>query len=367
MTPSSKTTETVAAASERRFWQGQLYAALAGYATVIATALGYITLTWSQPHRPGILALTVAAGVVGLGCYGARKPIVASRRRVLFFAAWNIMSFLMTEVICVLDGGVSSPLVYLLVLPMVYLAVGYPMWAAVACGAAGLIGFGGLVLFTSHDIDAPVVLIQGMVLVIGWLLALLGAAIRERQAEALAALHRQLETDAATDALTGCLNQRAFTEAIGEMLEHCARYRRPLALLLIDIDHFKHINDMHGHLMGDAVLRHLGTKLRATARVADHVGRPGGDEFALLAPETDIDAARALAERLRAAMAPRALPVDITLSIGVCAIVPNGESSATLFRRADQALYAAKRGGRDRVAACADEVDEPPIAAAHNI
>ena len=156
------------------------------------------------------------------------------------------------------------------------------------------------------------------------------------------------------DHLTGVANRRAFFEAAELELNRNRRAPRPTALVLVDADHFKRINDRHGHAGGDAVLRHLGRLLSATFRQVDVVARVGGEEFAVLLPSSDLDAAAAVAERLRGLVAGSHVAYDgariaCTISAGVA--VCDGEVLGLdgLMKRADQALYAAKAAGRDRV------------------
>jgi diguanylate cyclase (GGDEF)-like protein len=157
-----------------------------------------------------------------------------------------------------------------------------------------------------------------------------------------------------SDHLTGVANRRAFFEAAELELNRNRRVPRPTALVLVDADHFKRINDRHGHAGGDAVLRHLGQLLSATFRQVDVVARVGGEEFAVLLPSSSLDAAVAVAERLRELVASRPVAYDgaliaCTISAGVA--VCDGEALGldTLMKRADRALYAAKAAGRDRV------------------
>jgi diguanylate cyclase (GGDEF)-like protein len=168
--------------------------------------------------------------------------------------------------------------------------------------------------------------------------------------DALAARRKSLFCDH----LTGVANRRAFFEAAELELNRNRRAPRPTALILVDADHFKGINDRHGHAGGDAVLRHLGGLLAATFRQVDVVARVGGEEFAVLLPSCDMEGAFAVAERLRLLVAGGRVPFDgahiaCTISAGVT--VCDGEKLGleTLMKRADQALYAAKAGGRDRV------------------
>lgn len=156
------------------------------------------------------------------------------------------------------------------------------------------------------------------------------------------------------DYLTGLANRRAFFEAAGHELERSRAAPRTTALVLIDADHFKAINDGHGHPGGDAVLQHLAARLLQVFREVDVVARIGGEEFAVLLPSTGLDAAIEAAERLRAAIALEparydGAAIDYTVSAGV-AVAHDGEAGIDLLlRQADRALYAAKRAGRNRV------------------
>jgi diguanylate cyclase (GGDEF)-like protein len=154
-----------------------------------------------------------------------------------------------------------------------------------------------------------------------------------------------------TDPLTGLGNDRFFRDRLQGELNRTARYRQPLSLLLLDLDRLKAINDSHGHRAGDAALVELGAQIAAEARVTDTCARWGGDEFAVLAPSTDEEAARALAERIRSRVAARRIATGVTVSIGVATVRPSTvpPTSDELVGAADGALYEAKRLGRDRV------------------
>ncbi len=181
-------------------------------------------------------------------------------------------------------------------------------------------------------------------LVVGWLCALL---VRRS--------HRRLETLAATDPLTGLLSRLAFAVVFAQAAERARREPKPMALAFFDIDHFKAINDTHGHAVGDRVLAMVAERLQAAVRGGDALARWGGEEFLLLLEDCDLDAAAAVAEKARAAVAgaPRALAdggaLALTLSAGVAERRP-GEDAAALIARADAALYRAKRAGRNRTA-----------------
>jgi diguanylate cyclase (GGDEF)-like protein len=169
------------------------------------------------------------------------------------------------------------------------------------------------------------------------------------------------ERQASTDALTGLPNRRAVREALTRMSAQASRGGTPLAAIALDLDHFKDINDRFGHDMGDTVLAHVGALLSSTVRESDLVGRIGGEEFVVLAPETAVSGALVLAETLRSAVAGIAIPGlerAVTGSFGVAVLPVHAADGPELMRLADRALYAAKGGGRDRVEVAA--VDAEP-------
>lgn len=189
----------------------------------------------------------------------------------------------------------------------------------------------------------------------------LRAATREL-AEANRELRRanaQLIRLASVDQLTGLRNRRAFEEAAELELERASRYHAPLALLLLDIDHFKQVNDRHGHLVGDQVLANLSRLIAAQIRVSDILARWGGEEYVLLLPHCGLEEGRAVAEKLRAAVAkevwPAPLDGSVTVSIGMTTW-RDSDTLDDLLARADEALYRAKVDGRNRVC-----VSGPPL------
>lgn len=169
-----------------------------------------------------------------------------------------------------------------------------------------------------------------------------------------AAYYEEIYRLVTTDGLTGLSNRRAFTECLAREFGRSLRYGRPLSLVILDIDHFKALNDTHGHLAGDAGLRQLGALLRANLRREDFVGRLGGEEFAVLLPEIDLAGARLVADKIRRLTAERGFVYDgadmrFTVSAGVATREGSDRDPEELVRRADQLLYVAKRGGRDRI------------------
>ena len=161
--------------------------------------------------------------------------------------------------------------------------------------------------------------------------------------------------DSVSDRLTGLPNRRYIEDRLDQAMAAARRSRRPLALALADLDHFKQINDRHGHAGGDIVLRHAAAALRQAFRRSDVIARYGGEEFVILLPEAEPAAAAERLERFRADIAaqpvrlPGAAAVPITLSVGLAVFPEDGEEAADLLARADQRLYAAKRAGRNRL------------------
>lgn len=166
------------------------------------------------------------------------------------------------------------------------------------------------------------------------------------------ALLRELSTH---DSLTGLVNYRELHRLLADEAERSRRYGRPFSLLMLDIDHFKSINDTYGHLSGDKALRALAALIRGEVRPTDVVARYGGEEFVLVLPETAGPGAMTLAERLRARVAGHTVavtadhPISMTVSIGVASYPDSANSVQKLLSAADQALYTAKSAGRNRV------------------
>jgi diguanylate cyclase (GGDEF)-like protein len=170
-------------------------------------------------------------------------------------------------------------------------------------------------------------------------------------------LQHELELEAHTDALTGCMSRRHFLNLARLEIARARRHDEKVSLLMLDLDHFKTINDLHGHPIGDLVLQELVRVCQATLRREDTIGRLGGEEFAILLPETDRDRAMEVATRLCDELAAREVPMNgdpalrFTVSIGVATLTLEDMAISALLNRADHALYEAKRAGRNRVVA----------------
>jgi diguanylate cyclase (GGDEF)-like protein len=174
-----------------------------------------------------------------------------------------------------------------------------------------------------------------------------------RNARRLQASEARLRELSFTDPLTGLANRRRLEEFLTGESHRAQRYSEPFSIIMADIDHFKRVNDRFGHDVGDEVLQHFAKLLRASMREPDLVARIGGEEFVVAMPATDLEAAIASAERLRAAtavMRPPSLPDGLTASFGVAQFQP-ADTFQALLKHADDALYAAKNGGRNRVEA----------------
>jgi diguanylate cyclase (GGDEF)-like protein len=166
-------------------------------------------------------------------------------------------------------------------------------------------------------------------------------------------LYAQQQRLALTDSLTGCVNRRAFELQLERDLKIATRARQPVSLVMLDVDHFKRVNDEHGHDAGDAALRFLSDVLRGELRAVDTAARYGGEEFAVILPQAALEDARAVAERLRARLEATDVPGigRVTASFGVATFPVHAAAAAALVSVADQALSAAKRAGRNSVAA----------------
>ncbi|PBC12222.1 MULTISPECIES: GGDEF domain-containing protein [Mesorhizobium] len=171
----------------------------------------------------------------------------------------------------------------------------------------------------------------------------------------LSARSQTLEQAALTDGLTGMQNRRYFDDALREYLHEFRRIDRPVGLMILDLDHFKQVNDTHGHDVGDEVLRAVATCLRGMTRYHDVVARLGGEEFAVVTPNMDVELLARFAERIRKAIANLSIlsgnvRLKVTTSVGL-AVWDHKESAEDFYRRADRQLYEAKKQGRNRVCA----------------
>jgi diguanylate cyclase (GGDEF)-like protein len=164
-----------------------------------------------------------------------------------------------------------------------------------------------------------------------------------------------VQRQAVTDELTGLYNHRRFQEAMVDESERARRFEQPMGLVMLDIDNFKKINDTYGHQQGDRVLAEVARVLRESSREIDAPARYGGEELAVVLPQTDLEGAYLLAERIRQGIAALELPLDdgrasivVTASLGVASLPESADAPRELLAAADEALYEAKRSGKNK-------------------
>jgi len=297
-------------------------------------ALGglYVALTWQRPNRLELALLFAFATLAGIGVgLLPRERIVRSSLREPFFLCWTLLDFAMLIVGTLADGGTASPLVLVFFVPVVFSSMSYPLASVVTLGIVSVLSYLFVVLAAGGASTAYEVAFAASLACT--------AAMSAWQAQNHNRQHRALATVSRTDPLTGCLNRRGFQERAAAEIEGMRRSGRSGAILVLDIDHFKPVNDRFGHAAGDELLCWVSNTLQDAVRAADAVGRLGGDEFAVLFPEIEGDQARASAERIAVALAERA-----PASLGVAIFPVDGESLDDLTRTADLRLYASRRG-----------------------
>jgi diguanylate cyclase (GGDEF)-like protein len=315
---------------ETRFWLRTV--AAGGWATLWACAAGlaYDAFFAATTHRFAIavvIAVVMALGAAGLWLVPWER-FVRSRRRGAVLLIWSLLTILAIGAVAALDGGARSPLALALVLPGSFAALAYSRTRVLIVGVAAEVALGALVLIGTPG--------TGTVLV-GAVVLLTIVAIGARQAEFHHEWRRQLAYHSLTDPLTGLLNRRGFAGAAAGAFDGLRRGRARVTLVVIDLDLFKDYNDVYGHLAGDVLLRWVGEELVATVRSTDSVARIGGDEFAVLLPDTDAEATAPLVEEIGARLAQR-----VPHCLGVASAPGDGTSFEQLYEVADAALYARK-------------------------
>lgn len=208
----------------------------------------------------------------------------------------------------------------------------------VILGTASLLAPAVIILTAGVDIEVVRIAAIASILLFALIMQRMARLMRRanRQADALEELSR-------TDPLTGAANRRYLDEELAREISRIERSGAPLTLAFVDLDYFKHFNDTHGHAAGDAVLEELVRGWRPLLRQSDLLARTGGEEFVVVLPETSIDEAKRVVERMR-----RRIPYGQTCSAGIATLMP-GDTADTFLARADRAMYAAKNGGRDQV------------------
>lgn len=325
------------------FWRRYVHIGVLTYSLGALVVLGYALATPHGRHRAALVVLSCLSLVASIGPFrilGLR--LVATRWSTLFFTAWAALTFGFIAVGAVLDGGVGSPVCYFLVLPMLFAGLAYSAGTVLLLAGIGLVTTLTICGLTP-DISWSTAAFVAMAILIAGVLTAAAALNRDR-------LMAQLLEAASIDALTGCLSRRAFHERLEHEAMWARRHGSTFSLIEADVDNLKERNDSSGHPAGDRALCGLADVMEQVARDSDVVGRLGGDEFAMLLHETDPSEALAVALRLREALHDVVSPDAVTASLGVSTWFGDDDGPAAVLRRADEALYVAKRGGRDQAA-----------------
>jgi diguanylate cyclase (GGDEF)-like protein/putative nucleotidyltransferase with HDIG domain len=303
---------------------------------VCVTSAVYVALTWERPHR-GLLLATFGLGMLG-GLVAARLPrerIVRSRYREIFFFGWSMLDLCLIGVATWADGGTGSPLALIFFSPVVFSAMSYPLTSVAAVGGLSVAAYLTLALTVGGAGWAYQGLFAVMLACTGAMSAW-QARNHDHQRGALMEVSR-------ADPLTGCLNRRGFEERAISEISAAGRRAGQGAVVVLDIDHFKPVNDRFGHAAGDELLRWVVSTIAQAVRPNDAIGRIGGDEFAVLF--ADIEPADAFegASRISTALSERA-----PCSLGMATFPMDGVELEELMRLADVRLYATRHGRPDR-------------------
>ncbi len=349
--------------SEEDLWRRHLYMGILSFVVGGLLLVWYIVLTPDSPHRRIMMVLDIVAILVSVfvaGPIGIRS--LRAPWRATFFFCWSVGTLVVIAAAIGLDGGAESPLAGLLVLPVLFGGLLYRLREVVGLAVLAILSF-GLIYATGQSGDRARALATAVMIGIAGSISAMAAMNRDLGERERRALTERLRRLATYDGLTGCLNYQSFQTALAIEVERTERYKRPLSVVVADLDGFKTINDMHGHAAGDTTLIGIAGALRAGVRSADLVGRIGGDEFSILLPETPTMEACQLVERIQMAIDGVATPEQLTVSFGLSTWYGPADSASELLRRADMALYEAKQNGRDRLMVWATSDAQSPQSA----
>jgi diguanylate cyclase (GGDEF)-like protein len=298
--------------------------------------------------------IPLAASVLG---YALLRPRIATSERPEYVVAATVVNAqVLIGIGIALSGGPRSPTIAMLLLPIVTLSVRFSprgVYAGLGVTIAVLL-LSTVAIDPAGFADDPTYTIVGLACC-GGLAAF---------AETLMRAEMQQRSDAVLDPLTGLLNRKALEGRFEEIAQQAALTGQPICLIAIDLDHFKRVNDEHGHARGESVLKDAAYLLRKSLRSFELIYRLGGEEFLIVLPGVAPPEGRVIAERVRTGIEdarPGGLPV--TVSVGVASAVGVDVAFEPLFRAADEALYEAKRTGRNRVVAAGDDDPAPALAA----
>jgi diguanylate cyclase (GGDEF)-like protein len=301
---------------------------------IVCAAAGFDVALYAEPSRrfalAAILTLAVVAALAMMLLPWER--IVRSKWREPAFLAWSLSNVVTITVFGIINNEPNSALSLLFFVPIVFVSTSYPLRSVIVVSAASIGGYLGVAMRAGSSTDF--VLMFAAVLGSTALMGVWQARNHQRVREELARMSR-------TDPLTGCLNRRGFGERAGRAVEAAAQGGGSLAVVLVDLDAFKQVNDTSGHAAGDLVLQQTAERLTAAARPGDLIGRLGGDEFALLIHRVDARAAGIAADRFEEALSP-----VTRASVGVALLPEHGTTLDTLIAYADRRLYETKVGRR---------------------
>jgi diguanylate cyclase (GGDEF)-like protein len=330
-------------------WRRHLFMGIASFTVGAVLLFGYLILTPHGPHRGLLMVINGVAVVCWLVVFapvGIR--VLPTKARIPFFFVWSVTTLALIAAAAGLDGGVGSPVMSLLVLPVLFAALIYPLGCVIALTVVAEVFYVLIALTNTGESGSEATMI-GLTLALAGGIAIMAAVNRKAQNQHRKRLTDALHTLATRDGLTGCLTYQAFQDALESEAARARRSGRLFSVVMADLDSFKHINDAQGHDVGDATLRAVVQVLLTAARTSDVVGRLGGDEIAVLLPETDIGQAPVVAQRFQSLVRSATFPAEVTVSFGAATWSHRLDSPAEVMRRADQALYSAKRAGRDRL------------------
>ena len=333
---------------DRTFWLRHMRTGFGVFLGESLVVMLYLGTTSHGPHR-FVLEIVVAIWFLFAMAGLLTAPFLASRHsRALFSACWTMASILAVGVVAALDGGVESPTLLLLFLPVGFAALAFAPVVTTACGLCAL-ATTAVVAVTDASIRIPEdAFVMVGVLVGATVLSVAASINRTHREDHERLLSQKVAIMASTDGLTGCAVHRVFHQRLEEEIARSLRTGRPLSLVMLDVDHFKAVNDTYGHLVGDSVLASIGAVLRSQTRSFELAGRLGGDEFAVLMPDTEPSDAVIAANRFRDESA-KVVEVPVTLSVGVSGLDLSAPTAERLLDDADFALYQVKHAGRDSV------------------
>jgi diguanylate cyclase (GGDEF)-like protein len=289
--------------------------------------------------------------VASVVCYSVLRPRIATSERPEYVVAATVLNAqVLIGVGIALSGGADSPAIPFILLPLVTLPARFStrgVYAGLAVSVVSLLG-ATVGVDTAGFLHQPMYVLAGMATA-GGLTAF---------AQFLMNAEMQQRSDAVLDPLTGLLNRKSLIDRFQEIAEQAALTDQWVCVLACDLDHFKEVNDLHGHERGDQVLRDAAYVLRKQLRSFELLYRLGGEEFLVVLPGLTLGEGRDVAERARVALEDaRPAGLTLTASMGVAAARGAQVGYETLFRSADAALYEAKRSGRNRVVVAGDESD----------